>query len=132
MIPNGGVKAPTKVAQTNKDDQQHTADMILVQGREPSSQPGENEATDGSADNYRRRTTLRSITNQLQAFADRARNSSGTPTDKTTWILIAIVLMFAFTRSYRISLGLYEVTIPRSVTEQHYMECLEIGRYMFT
>ena len=50
------------------------------------------------------------------------------PTEKSTIILIAIVLLFIFTDSYRLALKMYEVVNPRGTTFESFEKCLALGR----
>ena len=53
------------------------------------------------------------------------------PPDKTTLILITIVLLFVLTHSYRLSLRVYETMMPDTVTDDNFKTCLLLGRYVF-
>ena len=43
--------------------------------------------------------------------------------------LLAIVLLFLVTHSFRLSLKMFEFLMPHGNTREHYEECFSIGRY---
>ena len=49
-------------------------------------------------------------------------------TEKTTIILVAIVVLFVITHSYRLALKIYEVLMPQSNTMDSFQRCYSIGR----
>ena len=49
-------------------------------------------------------------------------------TEKTTIILVAIVVLFVITHSYRLALKIYEVVMPQSNTMESFQRCYSIGR----
>ena len=50
------------------------------------------------------------------------------PTEKSTIILVAIVVLFIITHSFRLSLKMYEVLIPHGNTLESFERCLSVGR----
>ena len=51
-------------------------------------------------------------------------------TQKTTLILVTIVMLFLITHIYRLSLKLYEAFMPQATTEEFFLMCNRIGRYV--
>ena len=49
-------------------------------------------------------------------------------TEKTTIILISIVVHFLFTHSYRLTIKFYEALMPQSSTEASFEQCFSLGR----
>ena len=49
-------------------------------------------------------------------------------TEKTTFILIAIVALFLLTHSYRLSIKFYEALMPKSNTVDSFDFCFSLGR----
>ena len=49
-------------------------------------------------------------------------------TEKTTLILISIVVHFLFTHSYRLTIKFYEALMPQSSTEASFEQCFSLGR----
>ena len=49
-------------------------------------------------------------------------------TEKTTLILISIVVLFLLTHSYRLAIKFYEALIPHSNTEDSFEQCYSLGR----
>jgi hypothetical protein len=49
-------------------------------------------------------------------------------TEKTTLILIAIVVLFLLTHSYRLAIRFYEVVMPQSNTSDNFEYCYSLGR----
>ena len=49
-------------------------------------------------------------------------------TEKTTFILIAIVALFLLTHSYRLSIKFYEAVMPKSNTVDSFDFCFSLGR----
>ena len=50
------------------------------------------------------------------------------PTEKSTLILVAIVLLFILTHSFRLALKMYEVLMPHGNTLESFERCLSVGR----
>ena len=50
-------------------------------------------------------------------------------TEKTTFILIAIVALFLLTHSYRLSIKFYEALMPKSNTVDSFDFCFSLGRW---
>ena len=50
------------------------------------------------------------------------------PTEKSTLILVSIVLLFIITHSYRLALKMYEVLMPQGNTFESFKKCQSIGR----
>ena len=51
-----------------------------------------------------------------------------TPAEKSSLILIAIVLLFTLTHCYRLALKAYEVFMPHGNTYKNFKRCLSFGR----
>ena len=49
-------------------------------------------------------------------------------TEKTTLILISIVVHFLFTHSYRLTIKFYEALMPQSSTKASFEQCFSLGR----
>ena len=50
------------------------------------------------------------------------------PAEKSSMILVTIVLLFIVTHSYRLALKLYEVSNPDKNTYENFQKCYAIGR----
>ena len=50
------------------------------------------------------------------------------PAEKSSLILVAIVLLFILTHSYRLALKVYEVLMPQGNTFENFKRCFSIGR----
>ena len=50
------------------------------------------------------------------------------PSEKSSMILVAIVLLFVVTHSYRLALKVYEVVIPQGNTFENFKRCFAVGR----
>ena len=50
------------------------------------------------------------------------------PAEKSSMILVTIVLLFIVTHSYRLALKLYEVLNPDKNTYENFQKCYAIGR----
>ena len=50
------------------------------------------------------------------------------PAEKSSLILVAIVLLFILTHSYRLALKVYEVLMPQGNTYENFKRCFFIGR----
>ena len=51
-----------------------------------------------------------------------------TPTEKSSLILVSIVVLFITTHSYRIALKMYEVLMPQRNTKENFLRCISVGR----
>ena len=50
------------------------------------------------------------------------------PAEKSSLILVAIVVLFILTHSYRLALKVYEVLMPQGNTFQNFKRCFSLGR----
>ena len=50
------------------------------------------------------------------------------PAEKSSLILVAIVLLFILTHSYRLALKVYEVLMPQGNTFENFKRCFSLGR----
>ena len=58
------------------------------------------------------------------------RNNIEPPTkENTRLVLLAIVILFILTHSFRLAFKIYEVLLPRGNTKEHFMHCFNLGRY---
>ena len=64
-----------------------------------------------------------------QMFSSSKRNINWkSPTEKSSLILVSIVLLFIITHSYRIALKMYEVLMPQKNTMENFRRCMSVGR----
>ena len=52
-------------------------------------------------------------------------------TEKTSFILIAIVVLFLLTHSYRLAIKFYEALMPQSNTADSFDICFSLGRWVW-
>ena len=58
------------------------------------------------------------------------RNNIEPPTkENTRLVLLAIVILFILTHSFRLAFKIYEVLLPRGNTKEHFIHCFNLGRY---
>ena len=55
-------------------------------------------------------------------------NDAQVPAEKSSLILVTIVLLFIVTHSYRLALKLYEVLNPDKNTYENFQKCYSVGR----
>ena len=48
--------------------------------------------------------------------------------ENTELVLLAIVLLFILTHSFRLAIKIYEVILPNGNTSEHFEECYSLGR----
>ena len=69
----------------------------------------------------------------LQAAGNTHRDSPNNadrhiPAEKSSLILVAIVVLFILTHSYRLALKVYEVLMPQGNTFENFKRCFSLGR----
>ena len=58
------------------------------------------------------------------------RNNLEPPTkENTRLVLLAIVILFILTHSFRLAFKIYEALLPRGNTKEHFIHCFNLGRY---
>ena len=49
--------------------------------------------------------------------------------ENTRVVLLAIVLLFILTNSFRIAFKMYDIVLPKGNTADHFEQCYRLGRY---
>ena len=80
--------------------------------------------------NKREEGKFETMMNSRQVYLQKKiREKLEPPTkENTELVLLAIVLLFILTHSFRLAIKIYEVILPNGNTSEHFEECYSLGR----